>query len=105
MHKSEFSGELWWCCGKTKQDALGCKFGKHIARNDFDDDETGEKLQIKVMNQKCGCCRDVGHKPDKCPKDPNLKTISGNNYEFLEEDHARIVKISDDKKFHSATTI
>jgi hypothetical protein len=23
-HKSDFSGELWWCCGKKIKDALGC---------------------------------------------------------------------------------
>jgi len=25
-HQSEYSGELWWCCGKTQKNALGCKF-------------------------------------------------------------------------------
>ena len=28
-HKSEYSGEIWWCCGKTNKDAQGCKFEKH----------------------------------------------------------------------------
>ena len=28
-HHSQFSGELWWCCGKTNVDALGCKFARH----------------------------------------------------------------------------
>jgi len=25
-HQSQWSGEMWWCCGKTSKDALGCKF-------------------------------------------------------------------------------
>lgn len=25
-HRSEWSGEIWWCCGKTKANAPGCKF-------------------------------------------------------------------------------
>jgi len=28
-HQSEWSGEMWWCCGKSTIDAPGCKFGKH----------------------------------------------------------------------------
>jgi len=31
-HQSEFSGEMWWCCGKTSKDSLGCKFGKHVEK-------------------------------------------------------------------------
>ena len=38
-HKSDFSGELWWCCGKKIKDALGCQFGKHEARNEADEDD------------------------------------------------------------------
>jgi BTK motif len=38
-HRSEFSGEMWWCCGKTSKDALGCKFNKHEARNEADDED------------------------------------------------------------------
>jgi len=30
---------MWWCCGKINKEALGCKFGKHIARNDNDDED------------------------------------------------------------------
>ena len=25
-HQSEFSGEMWWCCGKLTKEARGCKF-------------------------------------------------------------------------------
>jgi hypothetical protein len=23
-HKSQWSGEMWWCCGKRNKDAIGC---------------------------------------------------------------------------------
>lgn len=37
-HQSEFSGEMWWCCGKTQKEARGCKFSKH-EKQDEDEDE------------------------------------------------------------------
>ena len=30
---------MWWCCGKTSKEALGCKFNKHIAKVDDEDQE------------------------------------------------------------------
>lgn len=38
-HKSDYSGEIWWCCGKTSKEAAGCKFDKHQARQDGEGDE------------------------------------------------------------------
>jgi hypothetical protein len=38
-HRSEYSGEMWWCCGKLNKEALGCKFQKHILREDLDEDD------------------------------------------------------------------
>ena len=29
VHQSQWSGEMWWCCGKSSKEAPGCKFGKH----------------------------------------------------------------------------
>ena len=37
-HQSEFSGEMWWCCGKNAKEARGCKFSKH-EKQDEDEDE------------------------------------------------------------------
>ena len=39
QHQSEYSGEMWWCCGKTTKEALGCKFRKHETK---DDEEEGD---------------------------------------------------------------
>lgn len=35
-HQSEYGGEMWWCCGRKSKDAPGCKFGKHINKDDED---------------------------------------------------------------------
>lgn len=59
-HRSEFSGELWWCCGKTNKEALGCKFGSHKARRD-DDDDGLDLARDPTKNQKCKCCKEGGH--------------------------------------------
>lgn len=45
-HSSEFSGELWWCCGRSSKDAPGCRKAKHICR---DDDEQDEDKTNKVF--------------------------------------------------------
>ena len=40
-HKSEWSGDMWWCCGKRTKEAAGCKYGKHEIKDedeDVDDD-------------------------------------------------------------------
>lgn len=42
IHQSEFSGEMWWCCGKTTKEAVGCKFKKHEIRNEDQEDEDAE---------------------------------------------------------------
>ena len=95
-HRSEFSGELWWCCGKTSKDALGCKFSKHILKKDFEDD--GEDLGGKEgldTKRKCKCCKMQGHEASKCPRDPNLKTsISVNLFDVMEDENQRIKLIN-----------
>ena len=39
VHRSEFSGEIWWCCGKENKDQPGCKFDCHQSKEDDDEDE------------------------------------------------------------------
>ena len=39
-HRSEWGGDMWWCCGKTKKNSPGCKFQKHVSmKEDGEDDE------------------------------------------------------------------
>lgn len=37
-HTSEYSGEMWWCCGKENKDADGCKISKHECKEDDEED-------------------------------------------------------------------
>jgi len=43
-HRSEWSGEIWWCCGKDIKDQPGCKYAKHESKEEEDemDDEDGK---------------------------------------------------------------
>ena len=34
MHLGEWSGEIWWCCGKDNKDQPGCKYSKHESKED-----------------------------------------------------------------------
>jgi chromosome segregation ATPase len=47
IHLSQFGGELWWCCGKTGQNAPGCRLSKHGCKED--DDEANPNKQIEDM--------------------------------------------------------
>jgi hypothetical protein len=41
---------LWWCCGKNKKDANGCKIGKHESKDDEEDEAADPNA--KEENQK-----------------------------------------------------
>ncbi|KAF4653546.1 hypothetical protein FOL47_010471, partial [Perkinsus chesapeaki] len=88
-HQSEFGGEMWWCCGKSGKDATGCKFAKHESKDDEEDyddlldaDENGDgkeggKKKKSMQNVKCFSCKEMGHKSEMCPRDPNLRSFTG----------------------------
>lgn len=69
---------MWWCCGKTVKDAPGCKFSKHVSKEDEDDmdleqAEEGDQA-LKNKYARCYCCKEKGHRAIDCPRDPNVKT-------------------------------
>lgn len=69
MHQSEYSGDMWWCCGKLAKDALGCKFGKHEIKVDEDDADVYMGLTKKPESSSlavCQCCKQVGHQMHNC---------------------------------------
>jgi hypothetical protein len=37
-HPSEYSGEIWWCCGKANKNDPGCIATKHESKSDEEDD-------------------------------------------------------------------
>jgi hypothetical protein len=69
---------MYWCCGKTAKDAPGCKANKHESKEEEDDDELEkekkEREKERLLNAKCFSCKDFGHDPYECEKDPNLRT-------------------------------
>lgn len=99
--QSEFGGEMWWCCGKTTKDAPGCKFSKHLSKEDEDEDveqqEEGDQT-LKNKYARCYCCKEKGHRAQDCPRDPNIKTAVDVN-----EEDMRIVKSKDFRKLLSDT--
>lgn len=44
-HYSEYSGEMYWCCGLPGKDAPGCRVGKHLAKDDDEDDPVLDTIQ------------------------------------------------------------
>ena len=77
-HRGEYSGEMWWCCGKEGKDAAGCLYAKHESK-DEDEDEEDEKEKEAAeaearAKQRCMCCKEIGHTIENCPRDPNIKT-------------------------------
>jgi hypothetical protein len=30
---------MWWCCGKQQKESLGCKFSRHEAKPDDEEDK------------------------------------------------------------------
>lgn len=77
QHTSVWGGSVWWCCGKTDKNNLGCKFDKHREKADEEhgDDEDDEERGLKLENQKCQCCKRKGHTAKNCDLDPNFKTV------------------------------
>jgi hypothetical protein len=77
-HTSEYSGEMWWCCGKEQKEADGCKISKHECKEDDEEDnaeqENKEDQSKQLKNVRCYCCKEIGHTIEQCPRDPNLKT-------------------------------
>ncbi|OMJ83884.1 hypothetical protein SteCoe_15112 [Stentor coeruleus] len=77
IHMSKYNGNMFWCCGKIEINAKGCVVSKHISG----DDEDGQE-KLKEENMKfCSNCREAGHGPKECPKDPNTRT----NFDPMQE--------------------
>lgn len=75
---SAWGGTMWWCCGKKDINQPGCKFQKHIDKNDEngrgDGDDEDDNNNGQGNNVRCLCCKAVGHTIKQCERDPNFKT-------------------------------
>mmetsp|Transcript_34166 Transcript_34166/g.52438 ORF Transcript_34166/g.52438 Transcript_34166/m.52438 type:complete len:180 (+) Transcript_34166:450-989(+) len=103
MHSLDYSGEMWWCCGKRGREQPGCKFQKHESKDDEDEDDENEKEKGKHKHLKylrCHCCKEMGHTIEECPRDPNLKTQLDPKVEL-----DRIQKIKDFRKLFSDSAV
>ena len=80
-HQNEYSGEIYWCCGKSNRDAPGCKTSKHESKED-DEDEDANQDTGNETTQRCASCRKYGHTALDCPKDPNCRTAYDINEEL-----------------------
>lgn len=69
-HHGKFTGEVYWCCGKTGKDALGCVVEKHSPKEDMAG-EKNDELNVRF----CSGCKTTGHMIHECPKDPNIRGI------------------------------
>jgi hypothetical protein len=75
IHTSTYNGSMWWCCGKEAENARGCHVSKHEAREDEEDEAAGERHEEKVAaGIFCYSCKHVGHAPEVCSRDPNIRT-------------------------------
>ena len=75
-HQSEHGGDQWWCCGKKDVNHPGCKRSMHESKEDEEDDDENKmfKQVAHSKNQKCMCCKELGHTIQECHRDPNMKT-------------------------------
>ena len=46
---------MWWCCGKPGKEAPGCKYSKHVSKEDEDDLEELELRDLYNKSKKNGC--------------------------------------------------
>ena len=96
-HQSDFSGEIWWCCGKAGREAVGCRVTRHESREDEDGDSTDKKEQeaVRLAFKRCPSCTGYGHRPQECPKDPNIRSQID-----LAEEMTRLDKIAGTRLKH-----
>jgi hypothetical protein len=85
---------MWWCCGKNKKNAPGCKFQKHLSKEEGDD--SGGELQEGHKILYCQVCGKQGHKAQNCERDPNMRTSQDPNGEA-----SRVELIEASKKKHA----
>ena len=102
-HRSDYGGEMWWCCGKRGNTQPGCKFAKHECKDEDEEDDENDKEKNKAKHLKyirCQCCKEMGHTIEQCPRDPNLKTREDPN-----DDLNRLTRIRDFRKLFADTVI
>lgn len=96
-HRSDWGGTMWWCCGKTKHNAKGCKFQKHLSQREREEEDEGSHDQ-STRRTKCYICKESGHAAIDCTRDPNLRT-----HFDVEEELQRVTNAQAPKKMCGET--
>ncbi|CAG9327405.1 unnamed protein product [Blepharisma stoltei] len=86
-HQSTWSGEVYWCCGKRDINAIGCQSSHHVSR----EEDEGNSDEPKFKFKRCSSCKEYGHGPHECPKDPNAQT--NRNAIAIVERHRHLTRI------------
>lgn len=71
--------------------------------DDEDDDKQDHGAQKNLKQQRCLCCKQIGHSIEQCERDPNMKTI--NNKEDMESEFQRVTQLKDFRKLFPDTQI
>lgn len=74
---------MWWCCGRTNFDALGCLFSKHITKVDDEEEKKDDNGDDSEKRIRCYCCKKLGHRTDSCDVDPNFRKNHHVEEEFM----------------------
>jgi hypothetical protein len=86
-HSGAWSGSMYWCCGKTTKESLGCRLQKHFYRDEAQIENGKTEDSKKVF---CMTCKCFGHPAKECHLDPNIR-------KNIDSRSASSVKISLDK--------
>lgn len=99
-HTSEFGDQMYWCCGKTSKEAPGCQTRKHESKDEDEDAKDREELQrLRDANIRCSSCKEIGHRPSECPKDPNVRSNAD-----LSQELKRLTDLKERKKLEAGGT-
>ena len=97
-HQSEYSGEIYWCCGKSGKDTPGCKISRHESKEEDEEAEDLGKVERDPSSMHCSVtsiqsCKKLGHSACDCPRDPNIRTAFD-----ISEEVQRVTDVIESKK-------
>lgn len=101
-HYGEFSGEMWWCCGKPGREALGCRLARHVSKEDEDlEPQDSTEAPSDLL---CASCKGLGHRHADCPKDPNIRSKQdlGNELRRIHDIRERKKPVAASSSWHDA---
>lgn len=101
-HRSDYGGEMWWCCGQSGKEAPGCNKSKHDSKDEEEEDQEDNEANKDQSKKyiRCACCKEIGHAIEACTRDPNIKTGAK-----VEEEYDRIQKMKDFRKLYADSIV